>query len=120
MSAENVELEEQLSLFEDEEIETPTQEEGDSEFSDELREYIIKEMRKVSNDGMIVGFQTACHTALNKIYAFERSAGKKSANDYKRCIKDLKKFFETGISRRVNANDEPVSEENAEAEAVQN
>ena len=87
--------------------------------NEELKEAIMARMQQIYNDGMIVGFQTACHTALNKIYEFERSAGKKSTNDYKRCLKDLKKFFETGISRKVNSN-EASEEENAEVETVQN
>jgi hypothetical protein len=116
---ENVELEEQVTLFENEEAETT--EPGDSlSRDDELKEAVYSRMRKIHNEGMIVGFQTACHTALNKIYAFERGAGKKSTNDYKRCIKDLKKFFETGIERKVNSNNDNTSEENTEAETVQN
>lgn len=87
--------------------------------NEELKEAIMARMQQIYNDGMIVGFQTACHTALNKIYEFERSAGKKSTNDYKRCLKDLKKFFETGISRNVSSNEE-TEEENVEAETVQN
>lgn len=88
--------------------------------SQELKDAIMARMQSIYNDGMIVGFQTACHAALDKIYSFERSTGKKSANDYKRCIKDLKKFFEIGISRKVNSGEieEPV--ENTEVETVQN
>lgn len=89
-------------------------------YSDELKEAVMARMQSIYNDGMIVGFQTACHTALDKIYAFERSAGKKSANDYKRCLKDLKKFFEIGISRKTGSGEETESEENAEAETAQN
>ena len=77
----------------------------------EFKDLVYERMRKIHNEGMIVGFQTACHTALDKIYAFERSAGKKSANDYKRCIKDLKRFFEIGVSRKSNA-DTTEEEEN--------
>lgn len=98
----------------DEKIET-TQPElaNDQEFKD----LVYERMRKIQSDGMIVGFQTACHTALDKIYAFEKSAGKKSTNDYKRCLKDLKNFFEIGISRKASATND---EENDESEAVQN
>jgi hypothetical protein len=85
----------------------------------DFKDLVYERMRKVHSEGMIVGFQTACHTALGKIYAFERSAGKKSTNDYKRCLKDLKKFFETGISRKVNSA-EATEEENVETETVQN
>lgn len=74
--------------------------------SDELKEAVMARMQQIYNDGMIVGFQTACHTALNKIYSFNSSGGKKSANDYKRVLKDLKKFFETGVSRNVNSKEE--------------
>lgn len=97
----------------EESTETPALSE-DQEFKD----LVYERMRKIHSEGMIVGFQTACHTALNKIYEFERSTGKKSTNDYKRCIKDLKKFFETGISRKVNSDE--AAEENTEAETVQN
>ena len=120
MSAENVELEEQLSLFENEENEAvePSKELKED---DDFKELVYTRMRKIHNEGMIVGFQTACHTALDRIYAFERSAGKKSTNDYKRCLKDLKKFFEIGISRKANTEEaETEAEKNTEAETVQN
>jgi hypothetical protein len=116
--AENVELEEQTTLFENEEVETA--EPGDSlSKDDELKEAVYSRMRQIHNEGMIVGFQTACHAALNKIYAFESSQGKKSTNDYKRCLKDLKKFFNTGISRKASS-DENTSEESTEVETAQN
>ena len=117
MSAENVE---QLSLFENEENEV-VKSDDTLEQDDAFKEAVYTQMRKIHNEGMIVGFQTACHTALDKIYAFERSVGKKSANDYKRCLKDLKKFFEIGISRKANAEEEITQpEENTEVETVQN
>lgn len=87
---------------------------------EELKEAIMNRMQSIYNDGMIVGFKTACHTALNKIYSFEASCGKKSANDYKRCIKDLKKFFEVGIARKANSDATYEKEEITEAETVQN
>ena len=127
MSAENVELEGQMTLFEDEienneeQIENPSNELGDN---DEFKEAVYEQMRKIHNQGLVVGFQTACHTALDKIYAFERKAGKKSMNDYKRCIKDLKTFCEVGTSRTINEvmNDEENDDEvtSAEVETTQN
>jgi ribosome-binding ATPase YchF (GTP1/OBG family) len=123
MNAENVELEEQLSLFNDEEVrqdsESSEEEFGEEEFSDELKSAITERMQKIYNDGMIVGVQTVCHTALNKIYAFESSPGKKSNNDHKRLLKDLKKFFHVGISRNVNSEKASESEDNSE-ETAQN
>ena len=120
MNAENLELKDQLNLLNDEENET-TAPNNELNENDDFKELVYARMRKIYNDGMIVGFQTACHTALDKIYMFERSAGKKSTNDYKRCMKDLKKFFEVGISRKVNTTEEIAeSEENTEGETVQN
>jgi hypothetical protein len=112
MSAENVE---QLSLFEEEE-KVVVDSNDELAADDDFKELVYARMRKIHNEGMIVGFQTACHTALDKIYTFERSAGKKSANDYKRILKDLKKFFEVGISRKANSD----KESEPEVETVQN
>lgn len=86
----------------------------------DFKDLVYERMRKIYNDGMIVGFQTACHTALDKIYAFEKTAGKKSTNDYKRCLKDLKQFFEIGISRKRNTESSTDVESNNESETVQN
>ena len=86
----------------------------------DFKDLVYERMRKIHSEGMIVGFQTACHTALDKIYSFERKPGSKSANDYKRCLKDLKKFFEIGISRKVNTDEATESEKNIEAETAQN
>lgn len=116
MSTENVE---QLSLFENEEKEIIAP--NDTLDADEkFKDAVYAQMRKIHNEGMVVGFQTACHTALNKIYAFERSTGKKSANDYKRCIKDLKQFFEIGLSRNGKPDETDKKEESAETETTQN
>lgn len=119
--AENVELEEQLSLLENEEAKAHKPS-TDLSSDDEFKEAVYTKMRQIHNEGMIVGFQTACHTALDRIYAFESSHGKKSTNDYKRCLKELKKFFNVGISHKAQSDNEPVSEEDtdAEVEAVQN
>lgn len=119
MNAENVELEEQLSLFA-EEANDAVESDNTLQADDDFKELVYTRMRKIYNDGMIVGLQTACHTALDKIYAFERGAGKKSTNDYKRILKDLKKFFEIGISRKANTDEAAESEENTDAETVQN
>ena len=116
MNAENVE---QMSLFEEEKNETVDSNQALEE-NDDFKEAVYAQMQKIYNDGMIVGFQTACHTALDKIYSFERSAGKKSTNDFKRCLKDLKKFFEIGISRKANSNDVNNEEEASGEETTQN
>ena len=84
---------------------------------EEFKEAVRAQMRKIHNQGMIVGLQTACHTVLDKIYSFERKPGSKSTNDYKRLMKDVKKFCKTGVSRKMNENGEV---ETTESETVQN
>ena len=118
MDTENKDVE-QLSLFENEESEA-TGQENTLAADDEFKEAVYSRMRSIHNQGMVVGFRTACHTALDKIYAFERSVGKKSTNDYKRLLKDLKKFFEVGISREAKTTDATGSAESTEVETVQN
>lgn len=80
------------------------EEENKSNLADneEFKEAVHTQMRKLHNQGMIVGLQTACHTVLDKIYTFERKPGSKSTNDYKRLMKDIKKFCETGVSHKMN------------------
>ena len=79
-------------------------EEGQSDLmdNDELKEAVEAQMRKIHNQGMVIGFQTACHTMLDKIYAFDRIEGKKTANDYKRLVKDIREFCNVGVSRKLS------------------
>ena len=80
------------------------------EAKDELKEAIEETMSTIRMQSMLLGAQAICKTILDKIYAFESSNGSKSANDYKRCLKDLKNFCNVGLSRKVNADGttEPV------------
>ena len=101
----------QLSLFE---------EEGNTETlndtNDELRKSVEEQLEKIRNQSMLIGAQVSCKVILDKINTFERSSGKKTNNDHKRLIKDIKNFCQTGLSRKVNfdgtteAVEEPVSE----------
>ena len=87
---------------------------------DDLKEAIEQTMDKIRTQSMLLGAQTICQTIVNKIYAFEASQGKKSANDYKRCIKSIKKFCETGLSNNVSTDDTTEQIEHTEPETVQN
>ena len=79
-------------------------EEGRSDLmdNDKLKEAVEAQMRKIHNQGMVIGFQTACHTMLDKIYAFDGGAGKKITNDYKRLVKDIREFCNVGVSRKLS------------------
>lgn len=102
--------EEQMSLFEDE-----TAEGVQTEERDELKEAIEATMSRLRRQSMLLGFQVACQTVLDKISAFERKPGSKSNNDHKRLIKDIKQFVEQGLSRKVNTDGETEPIEKSES-----
>lgn len=82
--------------------------------NDELKSAIQEQLRKIQQQNLALGFRVCCQTVLDKITAFERSPGNKSNNDHKRLIKDIKKFVETGLSRKMNEKGEievPAAEE---------
>lgn len=89
---------------------------------DPLRDAIEAQMKKIQRQSMLIGAQTMCRVILEKIIVAEAKPGKRTMNDYKRIIKDVKNFCETGISRKVNADGEtePIEEETAVEETVQN
>ena len=89
---------------------------------DELKEAIEEQLSKIRRQSMILGFRVNCQAVLDKITAFERSPGSKSNNDHKRLIKDIKKFVEQGLTRKMNENGEiEVPEETeTETETAQN
>ena len=90
--------------------------------NDELKGAIQEQLRKIQSQNLALGFRVCCQTILDKITAFEHSPGKKTNNDHKRLIKDIKEFVEKGLSRKMNEKGEievPTTEE-TEAETVQN
>lgn len=102
MDAENKNME-QMSLFEeDAEVEETSTPQDD----DALKTAIEEQLSKIRRQSMMLGFQVAAQSVLDKITVFERTQGKKSANDYKRLIKDIRKFVETALSRKVTADGE--------------
>lgn len=80
---------------------------------DMLKEAIESQMKKIAQQNILIGAQTACSIVLQKIVTAMNQPGKRTMNDYKRIIKDVQKFCETGLSRKVNADGEtePVEEE---------
>lgn len=88
---------------------------------DPLKEAIETQMRKIQRQSMLIGAQTMCRVVLDKILTFKSKQGKPTMNDYKRLVKDVQNFCEVGISRKIDANGEPVVEEESVAEeTVQN
>lgn len=74
--------------------------------NDELKGAIEETLSKIRRQSMLLGAQTMCRTILDKIISFERTPGKKSNNDHKRLIKDIRRFCEVGLSHKVNADGE--------------
>lgn len=107
-------MEEEIKTIEEQENEKPILDDK------ELKDAIEEELSKIRTQSMILGFRVSCKTVLDKITAFERSPGNKSNNDHKRLIKDIKKFCETGLSRKMNENGEIEVPEATESETVQN
>ena len=107
MDTENKDFE-QISLFEEngEETVLPLKD------NDELKDAIEAQLSKIRSQSMILGFRVACQTILDKVSAFEKSPGTKSNNDHKRLIKEIKKFVETGLSRKMNDNGEIETTQN--------
>lgn len=87
---------------------------------DELKSAINEQLSKIRTQSMILGFRVACQTVLDKIAAFERTPGNKSNNDHKRLIKDIKKFTETGLARKMNEKGEIEVPEEPQSMTVQN
>lgn len=117
METENkkMELDGQMSLFEDEVEQT-----DEPKSNDELKSAIEETLSKIRRQSMLLGAQAICQTVLDKITTFERTPGNKSNNDHKRLIKDIKKFCEIGLSRKVNTDGETEPIEKTEEETAQN
>lgn len=88
-----IEFEEET--FEDEDYITP-------EGQDELRGAIEDQFKKIQTQNLLLGAQTMCSVILQKIAAWEQQPGKRTLNDHRRIIKEVKEFCKTGISRKVN------------------
>ena len=89
---------------------------------DAFKEAVEEQLSKIRRQSMMIGAQTICRVVLDKIVSAEAKPGKRTMNDYKRLIKDLKNFCTTGLSRKVNADGEtePVDVESSTEETVQN
>ena len=106
----------------DEIYEEEVQTEENALNNDELKSAIETQLSRIRRQSMLLGFQVACHSVLEKIIATTSKQGKITMNDYKRLVKDLDQFARTGISRKVNTDGETeiIEEEVSTAETVQN
>lgn len=97
--------EENKTLIEQVESLTP---DSDDEVTDEttsddlLKEAVEKQLSKIRTQSMLIGAQTSCSVILQKIAAWEAQPGKRTLNDHRRLIKEIKEFCSIGVSRKVN------------------
>ena len=78
------------------EVETPTMD------KDELTKAVEATMEQIRTQSMLLGAQAMCSVVLQKITVAMNKPGKRSLNDYKRLVKEITDFCETGLSRKVN------------------
>lgn len=96
--------EENKTLFEQVESTTPESDEQSSdETNDQFKEAVEEQLKKIRTQSMLLGSQTVCQVVLQKIVAWEMRPGKRTLNDHRRLIKDIKRFCEIGISKQVNS-----------------
>lgn len=77
----------------------------------DIKEVIQGHMEKLRKRNLKLGFQVCCHSIMQKITVFEARPGSKSANDYKRLIKDIKSFCETGLATSEKSNSTKLMKE---------
>ena len=97
----------QMSLLEDEVVSDKPEETPIPQTNDELKAAIEAQLTKIRRQSILIGAQTACTVILEKIMVLLKKPGKISMNDYKRLVKEIQQFCETGISRKINADGEP-------------
>ena len=95
--------------------------EDSSDTKNLFRKAIQPELKKVHDQGLLIGAKTMSKMVIDKIAAFKLKQGKPTMNDYKRLFKDIEGFCATSISYNPNADGEaePVEETDA-SETVQN
>ena len=80
----------------------------DNKVADEqLKDAVEAQFKRIQRQSTLLGAQAALQVVLHKIMAVETQPKKVSMNDYRRLIKDIKNFAETGLSRKIDIDGEP-------------
>lgn len=91
--------------------------------NDDLKSAISQTLEKIRTQNLLLGAQSMCSVILQKIIEFETKPGKRTLNDHRRLVADIKKFCQTGISRKVNLDgttSEKTEEEIVSTESTEN
>lgn len=85
---------------------------------DPLKEALEEQFNKLRLQSMLLGAQTVSQVILDKIAQWEVQPGKRTLNDHRRLIKELKQFCKVGVSRKVNPDGttSPTEEDNNEVD----
>ena len=105
--------EENKMLNEEMEVDIETADIAEDE-KDPLKEALEEQFNKLRLQSMLLGAQTVSQVVLDKISQWERQPGKRTLNDHRRLIKELKQFCEVGVSRKINPDGttSPIEEDN--------
>ena len=105
MSKENniIPIDEQMNLVTDDEIEAVEDNDNQNvEENDPLKKAIADKLSEIRTQAMLLGAQSTCQVIINTITAALNQPGKRTMNDYKRLVKNIRRFCEIGLSRTVN------------------
>lgn len=70
--------------------------------NDEVKEAAKNIVSKVRTQALLLGSQAMCSTILQKIKEFDNKPGKRTLNDHRRLVADIRNFCEVGLSRKIN------------------
>lgn len=81
---------------------------------DDLKEAVEEQLKKIQTQNLLLGAQVSCSVIMDKIKAFETKPGKRTLNDHRRLVKEIKEFCAVGLSRKVNPDGttSPIEEDN--------
>ena len=69
---------------------------------DVLKDALEEQFKKMRTQNLLIGAQTMAQVILEKLVVWEKQPGKRTLNDHRRLIKDIRQFCETGLSKRIN------------------
>ena len=84
--------------------------------NDELKDAVSKTLERIRTQALLLGAQSMCSVILQKIVEFDAKPGKRTLNDHRRLVADIRKFCQTGLSRKVNS--DGTTSEKAEEETT--
>ena len=99
---------EEIKVLDEQETEIS---EGDKDI---LKDALEEQFKKIQTQSMLIGAQTMAQVILEKMLVWEKQPGKRSLNDHRRLLKDIKQFCETGVSKKMNPDGtiSPIEEDN--------